>query len=108
MLIEIKELKSGEHIAYLKDDIGNNLIAEISNTLSEIIEAAKKAMDIGKTKYTAGSGTLDLKKAICLKIKRENKIDISPSNILVSNGEKQSLSLACQALFQLGEQVLIF
>ena len=42
MLIEIKELKSGEHIAYLKDDIGNNLIAEISNTLSEIIEAAKK------------------------------------------------------------------
>ena len=65
-------------------------------------------MDIGKTKYTAGSGTLDLRNAICLKINRENKIDISPSNILVSNGEKQSLSLACQALFQLGDQVLIF
>ena len=78
------------------------------NTPKNIIEAAKKAMDIGKTKYTAGSGTLDLRNAICLKIKRENKIDISPSNILVSNGEKQSLSLACQALFQLGDQVLIF
>ena len=78
------------------------------NTPNNIIEAAKKAMDIGKTKYTAGSGTLDLRNAICLKIKRENKIDISPSNILVSNGEKQSLSLACQALFQLGDQVLIF
>ena len=78
------------------------------NTPNNIIEAAKKAMDIGKTKYTAGSGTLDLRNAICLKIKRENKIDISPSNILVSNGEKQSLSLACQALFLLGDQVLIF
>ena len=78
------------------------------NTPNNIIEASKKAMDIGKTKYTAGSGTLDLRNAICLKIKRENKIDISPSNILVSNGEKQSLSLACQALFQLGDQVLIF
>ena len=78
------------------------------NTPNNIIEAAKKAMDIGKTKYTAGSGTLDLRNAICFKIKRENKIDISPSNILVSNGEKQSLSLACQALFQLGDQVLIF
>ncbi len=78
------------------------------NTPNNIIEAAKKAMDIGKTKYTAGAGTLDLRNAICLKIKRENKINISPSNILVSNGEKQSLSLACQALFQLGDQVLIF
>ena len=78
------------------------------NTPENIIEAAKKAMDIGKTKYTAGSGTLDLRNAICLKIKRENKIDISPSNILVSNGEKQSLSLTCQALFQSGDQVLIF
>ena len=78
------------------------------NTPKNIIEAAKKAMDIGKTKYTAGSGTLDLRNAICLKIKRENKIDISPSNILVSNGEKQSLSLTCQALFQSGDQVLIF
>ena len=78
------------------------------NTPNNIIEAAKKAMDIGKTKYTAGSGTLDLRNAICLKIKKENKIDISPNNILVSNGEKQSLSLACQALFQLGDQVLIF
>ena len=78
------------------------------NTPNNIIEAAKKAMDIGKTKYTAGSGTLDLRNAICLKIKKENKIDISPNNVLVSNGEKQSLSLACQALFESGDQVLIF
>ena len=44
------------------------------NTPKNIIDAAKKAMDMGATKYTAGSGTLDLRKAICLKIKRENKI----------------------------------
>ena len=78
------------------------------NTPKNIIDAAKKAMDMGATKYTAGSGTLDLRKAICLKIKRENKINISHTNVLVSNGEKQSLSLACQALFQSGDEVLIF
>ena len=44
------------------------------NTPKNIIDAAKKAMDMGATKYTAGSGTLDLRKAICLKIKRENII----------------------------------
>ena len=42
MLIEIKELKSGEHIAYLKDDKGNNLIADMADTLDETIAAARK------------------------------------------------------------------
>mgnify|MGYP001226299017 CR=1 FL=1 len=42
MLIEIKELSSGEHIAYLKDELGNNLIADVADTLDDTIKAARK------------------------------------------------------------------
>ena len=78
------------------------------NTPENIINAAKTAMDEGLTKYTAGSGMIELRDAICTKVKRENKINITPEQVLVSNGEKQSLYLACQALFQAGDQVMIF
>ena len=78
------------------------------NTPENIRKAAKEAMDRGETKYTAGSGTLELRKAVCEKVKRENDLLITPDRVLISNGEKQSLSLACQALFQKGDEVLIF
>ena len=78
------------------------------NTPDNIINAAKVAMDDGYTKYTAGSGMIELRNAVCEKVKRENNINISPKEVLVSNGEKQSLYLACQALFQTGDEVIIF
>ena len=78
------------------------------NTPKNIIDAAKVAMDDGYTKYTAGSGMIELRNAICDKVKRENNISISHEEVLVSNGEKQSLYLACQALFQTGDEVIIF
>ena len=78
------------------------------NTPDNIIKVAKQAMDRGDTKYTAGAGTLELREAVCTKVKRENNLIISPDRVLISNGEKQSLSLACQALFQKGDEVIIF
>ncbi|MDP6878184.1 MAG: pyridoxal phosphate-dependent aminotransferase [Candidatus Marinimicrobia bacterium] len=78
------------------------------NTPKNIIDAAKTGMDNGHTKYTAGSGMIELRNAICDKVKRENEINILPEQVLVSNGEKQSLYLACQALFQDGDEVIIF
>ena len=78
------------------------------NTPENIRKAAKEAMDRGETKYTAGSGTLELREAVCAKVKRENKLVISHDRVLISNGEKQSLSLACQTLFQKGDEVIIF
>ena len=78
------------------------------NTPDNIIKVAKQAMDRGETKYTAGAGTLELREAVCTKVKRENNLIISPDRVLISNGEKQSLSLACQALFQNGDEVIIF
>ena len=78
------------------------------NTPLNIREAAVKAMDLGKTKYTAGAGTLELREAVSEKLNRENSLKINPNEILISNGEKQSLYLVCQALFQANDEVLIF
>ena len=47
---------------------------------------------------------IELRSAVCEKVKRENELVISPDQVLVSNGEKQSLYLACQSLFQKGER----
>jgi len=78
------------------------------NTPKHIRNAAKKALDEGYTKYTAGPGMLELREAICEKLDRENGLSYEPKNILVSNGEKQSLYNACQAIFNPDESVIVF
>lgn len=77
------------------------------NTPSHIINAGKIAMDKGFTKYTAGPGMIEFREAICGKLERENGLSYSIKNILVSNGEKQSLYTACQVLFDKGDEVLV-
>jgi len=78
------------------------------NTPSHIIKAGKKAIDDGYTKYTPGSGMLELKEAIQQKVVKMTGLSYDVSQIIVSNGGKQSLSVACQALFDKGDKVIIF
>ena len=78
------------------------------NTPTNIINAAKNAMDQGFTKYTPGSGTQELKEAICTKFKRDNNLIYNPENIVVSCGGKHALYNACQVLFEHGDEVIIF
>ena len=78
------------------------------NTPFHIITAGKKAMEDGFTKYTAGPGMIEFRNAICEKLERENGITYEPADILVSNGEKQSLYNVCQALFDEGDEVVVF
>ena len=78
------------------------------NTPENIRLAAKIAMDEGFTKYTPGMGLLELRQAICEKLARDNEIDCSPDQIIVSNGAKHSLSTACQALLNPGDEAVIF
>ena len=78
------------------------------NTPENIRDAGKRAMDQGYTKYTAGPGMIEFRQAICKKLKSENGLEYSIDEILVSNGEKQSLSTACQALFGQGDEVIVF
>ena len=78
------------------------------NTPINIIDAAKKAMDQGYTKYTPGSGIIELREAVCKKIKRDNNLDYNIENVVVSCGGKHSLYNACQVLFEHGDEVIIF
>ena len=91
------------------EDVINFSVGEPDfNTPENISRAGQKAIDDGFTRYTPNPGFMDLRKAICTKLRRENDLEIQPTQVLVSNGEKQSLYLACQALFQEGDEVLIF
>jgi aspartate aminotransferase len=78
------------------------------NTPHHIIEAGKQAMIDGYTKYTPGSGMLELKEAIQTKLNNLTGINYKPENIIVSNGGKQSLSVVCQALFDAQDKVVVF
>lgn len=77
------------------------------NTPDNIIKAAVKAMNEGKTKYTPASGILDLRKAICKKFKDDNNLEYKPSQIVVSTGAKQSLANVFMAILNKGDEVII-
>jgi len=77
------------------------------NTPTYIIEAAKKAMDKGATKYTPVSGIVQLRQAICAKLKKDNNLVYNPNQIVVNNGAKQSLFNALQAIVNPGDEVII-
>ncbi len=77
-------------------------------TPQNIRQAAKHAIDNGQTRYTPGGGTMDLKKAVIKKLKRDNNLNYESDEVLISCGGKHSLYNACQALFQSGDEVIIF
>ena len=77
------------------------------NTPDYIIESAKKALDIGFTKYTPASGMQELKQAICDKLLKENNLAYEPSQIVISSGAKSSLYHAISAIVEEGEEVII-
>lgn len=76
-------------------------------TPKHICEAAKKAIDEGFTFYTAVPGTLELRKAIAAKFKRDNGLEYSPEQIVVSTGAKQSLINVVLCLVNPGEEVIV-
>ena len=78
------------------------------NTPQNIIDAAKNAIDSGHTKYTPGSGILPLKQAVCNKLLRDNNLEYTPDEIIISCGGKHALYNACQVLFEKGDEVIIF
>ncbi len=77
------------------------------DTPDHIKEAAKKALDEGYTKYTPVPGLMELREAICTKFKRDNGLTFKPSQIVVSNGAKQTIANLCLALLDEGDEVLI-
>ena len=72
-----------------------------------INDAGKFAIDAGITRYTPVAGTLDLRQKICDKFYRDNGVEYTPAEILVSSGAKQSLFTALSALLNPGDEVLL-
>lgn len=77
------------------------------NTPDHIKEAAKKAIDENFSRYSPNPGYPELKNAIVAKLKNENGLDYKPSQILCSNGAKQSVCNVIMALVDAGDEVII-
>lgn len=77
------------------------------NTPDVIKEVAKKAIDDNFSYYTHVSGYLELREAICKKFKRDNGLDYSPEEIVVSTGAKQSIANAVLCILNPGDEVII-
>lgn len=99
--------KSGEMKAQGIDVINMSVGEPDFNTPDHIKEAAKKAIDDNFSRYSPVPGYMDLRKAIVAKLKNENHLDYATSEILVSNGAKQSVCNTVMALVNDGEEVII-
>jgi aspartate/glutamate/aspartate-prephenate aminotransferase len=71
------------------------------------LQAAVEALRQGFTRYTPNAGTLEIRQAICHKLKEENGLSYTPDEILVSNGAKQSVMQAVVAVCSPGDEVIV-
>ena len=97
--------KSAEMKAQGIDVINMSVGEPDFNTPDHIKAAAKQAVDDNWSRYSPVPGYPDLRKAIVEKLKRENGLDYTMSEILVSNGAKQAVCNAVMALVDDGDEV---
>ncbi len=99
--------KAAELKAAGRDVIGLGAGEPDFDTPQNIKDAAKRAIDAGKTKYTAVDGIPELKAAICAKFLRENGLTYTPAQVSVGTGGKQILYNALMATCNPGDEVII-
>lgn len=76
------------------------------NTPENIQNEGIRAIKDGLTRYTPASGIVELKKAICEKLKADNGLEYKPSNIIISSGAKHSIHNALMAILNPGDEVI--
>ena len=99
--------KARELKAAGRDVIGLGAGEPDFDTPQNIKDAAKRAIDAGRTKYTAVDGIPELKAAICEKFRRENGLSYTPEQVTVGTGGKQILYNALMATLNPGDEVII-
>jgi aspartate aminotransferase len=99
--------KAQELKAAGKDVIGLGAGEPDFDTPQNIKDAAKRAIDAGKTKHTSVDGIPELKMAICAKFLRENGLTYTPAQVTVGTGGKQILYNALMATCNPGDEVII-
>lgn len=77
------------------------------NTPAHIIEAAVQSMNEGQTKYTPSAGLPKLKEVIIAKLKKDQGLDYTPSEIIVGTGAKHALYTLFQAILDEGDEVIV-
>ena len=90
-----------------KDVVGFGAGEPDFDTPAYIREAAHRAIDEGKTRYTPVAGTLSLRKKIAEKFLKDNGLAYDPAQIIVSSGAKQSIFTALSVMVNDGDEVLI-
>lgn len=99
--------KAGELKAAGRDIIGLSAGEPDFNTPENIRNAAKAAIEEGKTRYTAPDGIIELKEAICAKMQRDHGLSYTPKQVSVGSGGKQTLYNALMATLNAGDEVII-
>jgi aspartate aminotransferase len=97
-----RELKQQGH-----DIIALSLGEPDFDTPDFIKESAKQAIDNNFSHYTPVPGLIELREAICTKLKRDNHLEYSPENIIVSTGAKQSIANLCLSLLNPRDEVIL-
>jgi len=97
-----RELKQQGH-----DVIALSLGEPDFDTPEFIKDSAKEAIDNNFSHYTPVPGLLELREAICIKLKRDNDLNYSAENIVVSTGAKQSIANLCLSLLNMGDEVIL-
>jgi aspartate aminotransferase len=100
-------MKAAEMKASGRDVISLSAGEPDFDTPAHIREAAKQAIDAGRTRYTAVDGIPELKAAIAAKFRRENGLDYAPSQVTVGTGGKQVIYNALMATLNPGDEVII-
>ena len=104
----LKMAKLGRELRAKGCDITDLSLGEPDfDTPQHIKEAAKKAIDDNFSHYTPVAGYLDLRQAVCEKLKRDNGLDYTPEQIVVSTGAKQSIANTVLAIVDAGDEVII-
>ncbi|MCZ7381800.1 MAG: pyridoxal phosphate-dependent aminotransferase [Candidatus Methanoperedens sp.] len=91
-----------------KDIISFSLGEPDFTTPAHIIEAAKASLERGETHYTPSPGIPELRRAIAEKLKKDNKIETKPGNIIVTPGAKQAIFEVMLSVLQEGDEAIIF
>ncbi|MCZ7401492.1 MAG: pyridoxal phosphate-dependent aminotransferase [Candidatus Methanoperedens sp.] len=91
-----------------KDIISFSLGEPDFTTPAHIIEAAKASLERGETHYTPSPGIPELRRAIAEKLKKDNKIETKPGNIIVTPGAKQAIFEVMLSVLQEGDEAILF
>ena len=104
----LKMAKLGRELRAKGFDITDLSLGEPDfDTPDHIKVAAKKAIDENYSHYTPVAGYLDLREAVCTKLKRDNDLEYTPDQIIVSTGAKQSIANMVMSIVDKGDEVII-